>query len=89
MSSLATQSSDALLESQQRLVDLGPLHPRLSVGRVGVCSSLVTSQVNQRELAKQWLLVVVDSQDDLKYFIAVKYLTLAFQCARCAPSNLG
>ena len=63
---LTAQRADALLQRQQRLVDLGALHPRLPVGRARVRAPLVARKVDQRELAEQRLLVVVHSQDDLK-----------------------
>ena len=62
---LAAQSSDALLEGEQGLVDLGPLHPGLPVGRGGVRPPLVARQIDQREFAVQRPLVVVLPQNYL------------------------
>ena len=66
MSSLATQGSDTFLQSQEWLINLRSLHPRLPVSGARVCSPLISRQVYQGELPEQRLLVVIHSQDNLK-----------------------
>ena len=51
--SIAAHRSYALLESEQRFVDLRSLHPRLPIRRHRVRSSFVTRQVDQRKLPMQ------------------------------------
>ena len=84
VSSLPAQCPDALLQCQERLVDLGPLHPRLPVGRVGVGAPLVTGQVDQRELAEQRFLVVVDPQDDLKHRVTSRGVRVSAGLSGCS-----
>ncbi len=66
MGPLAAQSSDALLESEEGLVDLCALHPGLPVGGGCVRAPLVSRQINQGEFAEERPLVVVLPQDDLR-----------------------
>ena len=47
------ETSDALLECQQGLVDLCTLKTALSVVTLGICSPLTAGQVNQQELPER------------------------------------
>ncbi len=58
------QRPDALLERQQRLVDLGALHSGDAVGRVGVLAALTARQVDERNFAVLLLQLVL--QNDLE-----------------------
>jgi hypothetical protein len=50
---VAAHGPDALLQRQQRLVDLGALLPRLPVRTAGVRAPLAARQVDEREFAVQ------------------------------------
>ncbi len=74
---LATQSSDALLEGEEGLVDLCALHPGLPVGGGCVRAPLVARQINQGEFAEERPLVVVLPQDDLMGENTRRWVTLS------------
>lgn len=51
MGALLAQRSNALLQRQQRLIDLGSLHPCLAIRRRRIGASLIAGQIDERELA--------------------------------------
>ena len=60
------KSSNALFQSEERLVNLRALHPSLPVSGVGVGSPLVARQVDEGELSMQRLPSRVLPQYDLE-----------------------
>ncbi len=68
MSPLVAERADALLEGQETLVDLGPFHPRLAVGALGVLPSLITCKINEREFAVESAGFLCP-YDDLEYSV--------------------
>jgi hypothetical protein len=60
------QRSNALLESQQALVDLGSLHPCLVVCVAAICSALGTCKVDKAEFAVQSLGILLVPEANLE-----------------------
>lgn len=50
MSFVLVQSPDTLLEGEQRFINFRTVHPSLLILVIGICPSLITSQVNKRNL---------------------------------------
>ena len=65
---LGFHGSDALLQSQQRLVDLGALLPPVLVVRLSVLGPLGASQVDQQQLSAGHSLLATAVSASLEYF---------------------
>lgn len=78
----STERANALLESQQRLVDLGAFHPRDSVGRGRVLAAFAARQVDQRDLAVLFARLV--AQNDLKDCVRTRRVLIGRGRARRA-----
>lgn len=63
MALVLVQSPNALLESQETLVDFGSVHPGLLVGLDRIGASFVSSQIYEGKLPDEVLLVL---ESDLK-----------------------
>mmetsp|Transcript_34838 Transcript_34838/g.62273 ORF Transcript_34838/g.62273 Transcript_34838/m.62273 type:complete len:283 (-) Transcript_34838:434-1282(-) len=75
------QRTDALLEGQKALVDLGAFHPGLPVGVQRVCSALAPCQVNEGELAMD-LVCFCDLHTDLEYGVGPGGVLVGTRLAR-------